>query len=1520
MKNLMTALFSLIVLFSFNSELHAACSEDGSWCASGGACCSGVCKTLKCFHYCVERTCKDDNIWCKNSDNEFDHVDQYCGDDEAYCSSAYCHNDDVYYDDITVDFFCESTTCKKKTTTTKVKQEDCSDGCSNGSCIDNYDACKESKCSGGDLYCYDSNGYKQDLDDDCGEDQDGSTYYSCDGNYKVKILNILEKGCSDGECYSDWTTEELSSEYCSSGCSNGSCDISCINECPTANETKCLNSTTQQTCGNHDIDPCLEWGSSMSCDCLGGQCFTCDNECSSGDSGCNVYPTRSWTCEKDSNGCYKKDYTYCDGDDICLAGECIEDCDDDCSNTNQKKCLNDTTQQKCGDYDSDDCLEWGANMSCLCYAGSCANYDDCAEEKCNGGNVWCYDSFGDADHKSTTCSCGCTDGTCDTCCTNYCTTANETRCLNNTTQQKCSDYNSDDCLEWGASMSCQCVDNQCFTCSNECTANETGCDIFPTRSWTCTKDSNNCYKKTYKNCGSEEVCMAGECMGTCDNECTTANQTHCLNSGTQETCGDYDDDHCLEWGSVVSCLCYNNSCDGYDLCQEKKCVGNDVWCYDSFGTKKGIFADCDCGCSNGVCQPCCVENWSCEDWGICDNDMQLRVCEDSNSCGTYANKPIETQSCTADCEVLYLEWSQNEAEDGETVQMEIGTNSHCNGFFQLKIYESDGILPDDLESTMTLSFNANSYVTSVDWLVLFYKDQFAWNNIENEYYFRIYYDNHNLKSSNMLVHPRTMLEGDLVDLLVEYPLEEEECPDYGTITMSTECMMKRLEADEAPETSVMEYIQKGTIIAWVASCAICAVSLTADFVAGSACPATVGATCLAIVPITSFAVASCLICTGDWVVIGVMKANVMVSTRYWTLQTRMATFMQGKNWQLLKSKKSEVGSAISNVYKYGDDAIEEIFFFDKAVSNKIVHNTARNSISSLAGGQKVLDFHRQVVPVLRKNLKYKENQIVIKVFDQLKFADDSADIMSLLSDGRYQLDDIVDEIVIDANFGTVKSYGRFSVETVGTKVTRRIHIRPISETLYNQQTGLPIDSSFVVRFRTFLHEKIHGIDRQYIVVDLGLTPAKKNVHLEPAIEYFTDMRALKKLQGMDLENFIIVTNARIRSDFSAIGLTDGLKKWFYKDGYSQYKVLRLFNLADEVGDGDLQLSILEGVELYAKQNGLDQEWLMALFIQASNELRADAIIYGQQMFKTNPITKFYEILVYYNYISGPLALIPETVIIPDDTEPRLLDIKWDKPFTEGSASHLVIHYFDDENPLDVIVNVYYQSSGVSINQVMCTCEDSYCYCDYIAEFDCGTAGQHPLTIVLSDILSTVEKEVVINVAENPDCHDNPEAVILDIVQPDTDYEVISYDSSNEAETSSVVPSIDKAYLLNGECRTKMGWNISGANILVDDCTVDFGDGSAIQQCEFTNLNNMISHYVAEYSYDRDGQYLVEMTITLDDQVYSFSEWLTVEDCHSLERSSSNDGCSFNNSSSQMNLALLMLLCSTVLILRRRKFN
>lgn len=132
---------------------------------------------------------------------------------------------------------------------------------------------------------------------------------------------------------------------------------------------------------------------------------------------------------------------------------------------------------------------------------------------------------------------------------------------------------------------------------------------------------------------------------SCNNECNLNGATACSGNGYR-TCGNYDSDSCLEWGSVLSCggtgyICLYNSCT-YDQCSPTSNKPQGCQCSSSSQCSSGNV------CTNGICSPqtSCTPNWQCFDFGPCQsNGVQSRTCADANNCGTNSGRPSETQSC-----------------------------------------------------------------------------------------------------------------------------------------------------------------------------------------------------------------------------------------------------------------------------------------------------------------------------------------------------------------------------------------------------------------------------------------------------------------------------------------------------------------------------------------------------------------------------------------------------------------------------------------------------------------------------------------------------------------------------------------------------------------------------------------------------------------------------------------------------------------------------------------------------------
>lgn len=139
-------------------------------------------------------------------------------------------------------------------------------------------------------------------------------------------------------------------------------------------------------------------------------------------------------------------------------------------------------------------------------------------------------------------------------------------------------------------------------------------------------------------------CSDNDSGDTCSDECI-AHTTICVGDAVQ-TCGDYDDDSCLEYGDQTACLpsqsCSLGACTNVDQCTDDctlgtpVCVGDAVASCGEFDSDTcadlGTFTPCASGetCSNGVCSESCTDE--CTDGATeCLNSVTERVCGDFDS-------------------------------------------------------------------------------------------------------------------------------------------------------------------------------------------------------------------------------------------------------------------------------------------------------------------------------------------------------------------------------------------------------------------------------------------------------------------------------------------------------------------------------------------------------------------------------------------------------------------------------------------------------------------------------------------------------------------------------------------------------------------------------------------------------------------------------------------------------------------------------------------------------------------------
>ncbi len=367
-------------------------------------------------------------------------------------------------------------------------------------------------------------------------------------NYKC-LTEIPKEICDDGK---DNDCDQKIDEY------DPDCQVeTCKDECDYQGNNVCLDNKIWKVCGDYDSDDCLEWSSAKYCgsneECKEGKCETkkptCSNDCNTNlEKICS--DSKSWKqCgDYDSDKCLEwSSLKYCGSNEECKDGKCETKkptCTDKCSPKGNEKCFTDKMFKKCDDYDGDGCLEWGP------------------EQICKGTNYFC-EGQGWCSYKTPACSDGCSS-------------SGDKVCVDKTSFKECGDYDSDKCLEWSSTKSCnsneECLNGKCAStgCIDDCKyVGQTACDSNggSTAGAVCVKGSNGCLQWDVDFCDKNETCKDGKCItpGSCKDECSKSGLVSCYNSKTVSTCGNYDADSCLDVKMI-------KTCSDKEQCKDGKCV------------------------------------------------------------------------------------------------------------------------------------------------------------------------------------------------------------------------------------------------------------------------------------------------------------------------------------------------------------------------------------------------------------------------------------------------------------------------------------------------------------------------------------------------------------------------------------------------------------------------------------------------------------------------------------------------------------------------------------------------------------------------------------------------------------------------------------------------------------------------------------------------------------------------------------------------------------------------------------
>lgn len=403
-------------------------------------------------------------------------------------------------------------------------------------------------------------------------------------------------------------------------CTDGECRDACPDQpCTAVGARRCKDAGAFWQCGDYDGDGCLEWGDETACDgglvCSNGFCSTsCQDACTTaGAKKCEGNDVV--TCgDHDSNGCLEWGDARSCGTQSCSGGFCKDQCQDDCTTVGARHC-DGNGWAVCDNSDRDPCLEWGTVTPCLpdesCANGYCVMEckDACTVEgakKCVLDAVaTCTDTNDDGCREWTTpdpCEDGfsCNAGVCEEVCKSECTQKGAKKCDEAGAVIECVDPAGDGCLKWGSPVPCEqplvCALGECkLGCEDECPGDgDKRCAEGTTNQFqTCgDSDQDGCLEwGTASACDGALVCSGGSCVTTCSDVCDPDGVKGCDQNGWHQ-CGDWNDDGCLEWGTTTFCKDYEE-CDG-TACVAKTAphiVLISEVLYDGEGTDKDSFVE-----------------------------------------------------------------------------------------------------------------------------------------------------------------------------------------------------------------------------------------------------------------------------------------------------------------------------------------------------------------------------------------------------------------------------------------------------------------------------------------------------------------------------------------------------------------------------------------------------------------------------------------------------------------------------------------------------------------------------------------------------------------------------------------------------------------------------------------------------------------------------------------------------------------------------------------------------------------
>lgn len=1045
--------------------------------------------------------------------------------------------------------------------------------------------------------------------------------------YYQIIADNTNTGESSG--FSNIVSITINEPTCTDACSSG--------------EIGCNTAKTQRyTCYDTDEDGCLE-KSYTSCSagyyCSSGSCVACSNECSSGQTGCNG-STQSWSCTQNSNGCWIKSYTNCSAGYYCSSNSCIvqpvtaptvsvssssvangqsytvsisggsnatrnlwqEATNSGFSGAYSYYLPTTTTSQSYSHNDSVTTIYYyrviadNENTGTSAYSNTatvtvtvCTPNWTCGPwSACNAG-TWTR-TCTDANSCGTTSGMPATSGTCTMPDTAPVLNGNYFDQLSLILTFKITDADGDlPSLVYFFLYDANLNLINYYTVTQSVGTNPVS-GIWYSYTFSSLADGTYNYYVVVDSRGTTHFYPGSGysqfTKTTCTNECASGS-SGCNSTSQRWTCGDNNDG---------------------DICLDR------VPTNCSFGYQ----------CSSGSCV--CVPNWQCTAWAGCNGYFESRTCTDYNNCGTTSGKPAESQTCSIPCQVFSVDWSTWSAYDGDNVDFIIDNNGWCAGkSIEIWIYSDSLLLPDVYGSFISSSIT-NNYGVQSGWIVS-YTDNIYFG--VPHYYFNAVVDDQVYESLHELeVYPPRELPPpeSMVEFLGEHPLVlDDECPDFGMVTMTYKCIQERQNAHQSFNIEELgEKSLDALFWVWAGSGVWCIAGNGIAYVGGASCPVTAGATCAGI-PLYYWAgitgMGACGFFFGD---AGVMIESGRIATQAVRTQAILNTLKEveavrtAEQAIILTSEATEAGGMLRTLKNGG--ITQDTVYFKPGTASTPYSSTFVNWIGEIEGGNLLLQYSKTKVALTNiESLTLVEKTSLATSFKNNVFQNIVEPYIAKSSKNQLVLADVLTEIQFLS--GEQTSGALYDAKLIQMQTG-------FQSVIFNCPVTITWESAIGANIQ---HEITHLVIDAFLVkrgAVLGTVEANSANYY--VLEYFTENFALGVLEGEAQATQRAYLQGYLRALSSHLGDDYYTLLNAYKDK-NPWPLRAMYNLVKLSRDSELLARFDQDLLKDLGQNAYNS------FIKEASVMESEAITFANEIPKFGSLgTKLNNLLVKYQLIEGKI--------------------------------------------------------------------------------------------------------------------------------------------------------------------------------------------------------------------------------------------------------------------------------------------